>query len=385
MRIASQLLASLRLAPAAVQLSAIMVFVAMLTAGRNHAAESPEGSSSRSSRKEAVRSVPFQKLNPSVSGQVREVLNNPSYYRRMPSQVVQCDPKMFTFLVRRPEVMVNIWQIMGITNVTAKRLNTYSFYANDGVGTTCRCDLIYADSNMHIYMGDGTYDGSLAPRKVTGRCVCILRSDAKANASGESFVQGTMDVFLKLDNLGADLLARSVGPFVSKTADYNFLETAKFISQISQVCERSPSGAQSLAMKLENCDQSVRREFAMLAEHIGQSKYLSIQRQDARGWIDPPNPGHGLATAQSNASHESSRSQSSSDQTPQAGPQVIHITDRQGESIAGPASQNPANPSSDYKQRADSWQPARKQNQGDQQQGRSRLIAPQKQEIFMRR
>ncbi len=164
MRIASQLLASFRLAPAAVVLRAFALLVITTSAATNQAAEPPEGSSSRASRKEAVRSVPFQKLNPGVSGKVREVISNPSYYRRMPSQVVQCDPKMFTFLVRRPEVMVNIWQIMGITNVTAKRLNTYSFYANDGVGTTCRCDLIYADSNMHIYMGDGTYDGSLAPR-----------------------------------------------------------------------------------------------------------------------------------------------------------------------------------------------------------------------------
>ena len=77
-----------------------------------------------------------------------------------------------------------------------------------------------------------------------------------------------MDVFLKVDNFGADLLTRTIGPFVGKTADYNFVETAKFISQISHVCRTNPDAAQALAERLDRIDDSTRREFSTLVVQL---------------------------------------------------------------------------------------------------------------------
>lgn len=231
----------------------------------------PEGVSSREARLQAARGVPLHKLNPNIGQEVREVLDNPSYFRRMPSQQIACDPQMLTFLVRRPEVMVNIWEVMGITKVTAKRTSPVSFLADDGVGTACRCDLVYSDNSLHIYLGNGSYEGTMAPRKVTGRCVCLLRTEDRTPTAGEPNIAGTMDVFLKVDNFGADLLTRSIGPFVGKTADYNFVETSKFISQISQICQTNPSAAQALVMRLDRIDDATRREFADIVTRIASN------------------------------------------------------------------------------------------------------------------
>lgn len=241
-----------------------------LPAHRSLAAEvaGPEGVSSREVRQQAARGVPLHKLHPSISQEVQAVLENPSYFRRMPTQQIECDPQMFSFLVRRPEVMVNIWEVMGITRVTAKRTSPSSFIADDGVGTICKCDLVYSDNNLHVYVGSGSYEGTLAPRKVTGRCVSLLRTVEQPHRNGDQAIVGTMDVFLKVDNFGADLLTRSIGPFVGKTADYNFVETAKFISQISQVCQANPSAAQALVMRLDRIDDSTRREFAEIVTRI---------------------------------------------------------------------------------------------------------------------
>jgi hypothetical protein len=230
----------------------------------------PEGISSREAKASATRIIPFQRLNPNATELVRDVVQNPSYFRRMPPQEIDCNPEMFTFLVRRPEVMVNIWELMGITQVSTKRTSPYSFLANDGVGTTAKCDLIYGDENLHIYYGTGNYDGNMTPRKMTGRCVCILQSRTSQDQLGEPMVAGTMDVFLKLDNFGADLLTRTLGPLVGKTADANFVETAKFMSQISQICVHNPAAAQGLAEQLENVDRPVRQEFATIAAKIAE-------------------------------------------------------------------------------------------------------------------
>jgi hypothetical protein len=225
--------------------------------------------SSRETQADATRRIPMQQLNRESQALVNEVIDKPSFFRRMPTQNIDCDPQMFQHLVRYPEVLVNIWDVMGITKVQVNRTGPYTFTADDGVGTTCKCDLIFGNDKIHIYYGTGAYKGSMAPRQITGRCVCVLYSSTAMSAANRPTINGSMDVFLKLDNLGADLLTRTLSPLVGKTADYNFVESAKFLSQISQVCEHNPTGAQILASKLTKIQPQVRDEFARIALRIG--------------------------------------------------------------------------------------------------------------------
>lgn len=263
---------------------ALAVLVTTVFAGTAGASEpASEGVSTREAKMQAIQAVPLKQMSNQTAQALRDVLDNPSFYRRMPTQSIQCDPELFNFLVRKPEIMVNTWDLMGITKVTAKRTGPFTFLANDGVGTRCKCDLVYGDNNIHVYYGSGDYDGTMTPRSVKGRAVCILRSDSQVYPQGHSghIVRGTMDVFLKLDNLGADLLTRTFGPLVAKTADHNFAETAQFVSQLSQVCSTNPSAALALAGQLNDVDDTVKQEFIALATRIGDAKAVSQHKARA--------------------------------------------------------------------------------------------------------
>lgn len=232
--------------------------------------------SSRETQADATRRIPMQQLKQDARQLVNDVVDNPSFFRRMPSTAIQCDPEMFQHLVRHPEVLVNIWDVMGITKVQAKRTGPYTFTADDGVGTVCKCDLVYGNDQVHVYYGTGAYKGNMAPRPINGRCVCVLYNTNAQSSMGEPVIKGAMDVFLKLDNIGADLLTRTLGPLVGKTADNNFTESAKFLSQISQICEYNPAGAQMLASKLTKVQPEVREEFVRIANRIGERGNESI-------------------------------------------------------------------------------------------------------------
>ncbi len=244
--------------------------------------------SSRETQNDAIRRIPAQQLAPDARQLINDVVENPSFFRRMPTTSIESDPDMFRHLVRHPEVLVNIWDVMGITKVQAKRTGPYTFTADDGVGTVCKCDLLYGNDNIHVYYGSGVYKGNMAPRPIHGRCVCVLYNQHGQSAMGEPIIKGSMDVFLKLDNLGADLLTRTLGPLVGKTADSNFTESAKFLTQISQVCTYNPGGAQIMASKLTKVDPHVRDEFSRIAERIAmkasrfdESEHFTANSQDS--------------------------------------------------------------------------------------------------------
>src|SRR5436190_23442273 len=73
------------------------------------AAKPPAATNSPAAKREAIAAIPFDKLEANMRRKVSAVVTNPSIYRRLPVQVTDCDPDLYLFLVRHPEVVVNIW------------------------------------------------------------------------------------------------------------------------------------------------------------------------------------------------------------------------------------------------------------------------------------
>ena len=146
--------------------------------------EGVEGTSSREAKIAAIRAIPFDQLTPDASQRLRAIAEDASYFRRMPTQTVECDPEMYTFLVRHPEVVVNIWDVMGITRVTLDRIGEYQLSGDDGAGTKCKMDLVYGSDTLHVYQSNGGYQGNLWARELKGRCVVVLHNRPVRLADG---------------------------------------------------------------------------------------------------------------------------------------------------------------------------------------------------------
>jgi hypothetical protein len=243
----------------------------------------PVGNSTREARDQAIRSIPYPQLTQSASSKIHEVVDHASYFRRLPTQSVESDPEMFTFLVRNPEVIVNIWDVMGITRVSLQRLSQYQMAGDDGSGTTCKMDLIFGNDTTHIYHVTGAYKGSMWPKELHGQSVVILHHKPLPASNGIPQMSVTMDVFLKLENLGADLVVRTLGPLVNKSADYNFVECVAFVGQVSSVAVNNPIGLQNLASRLENIDPRVRDQFVSTAKTMANRYPIRGQRPVAIG------------------------------------------------------------------------------------------------------
>lgn len=218
-------------------------------------------------RDEAVRALPLGELDEPARAKLLPVVTRPSMFRRLPVQTVECDPDLYVFLVRYPEVVVNMWQLMGVTKVQVRRTGPFTFEASDGAGTVSKVDLVYGRPDLHLFHALGTYEGPLLGCRVDAACVMLLHSTF-SRREGRAYVSSYLDVFLRLDDPGAELLAKTLQPLVGKAVDGNFAESTRFLGQVSQASETNGAGMQLLATRLANVDAPIRQTFAQHAEAV---------------------------------------------------------------------------------------------------------------------
>jgi hypothetical protein len=241
----------------------------------------------RQLRNQTQQIIPWQQLNAEAREKISDVVQNPSMYRRCPSCTIAADPDLFRFLVRYPEVVVSIWQIMGVTQMTAERTAPFVLDTDDGAGTISQLELIYGNENLHIYYGTGTYQGPVFRRKMTGRCVIVLRSLYSVDGLGQPKTTNEMDIFLKMDNVGTNLMAKTIQPLVGPTADQNFLDSLQFIQRLNEKTVENGPGVQHMGNRL-NIEDNVKEKFIELTGLVYERNMRS--QLGAMGGNQVPSP-----------------------------------------------------------------------------------------------
>jgi hypothetical protein len=242
----------------------------LFSAGRGWAAVQDEADTSPQARDEAIQSLPLAELTAETRRKLMMVCERPTIYRRLPQKSIVCDPALHMFLVRNPEVVVSIWQLMKVASMTADRQGPFLWKGNDGAGTTCDVELVYGTDHLHVIYCDGFYEGSLLKHKVTGRCVMVLKSGYAQAADRRPYVANRLDLFVQIDNLAADVVARTLSPWVGKVADSNFHESCVFASKLSDAAEKNNPGVQQLADRLTKVEPAVRDEFSRVTAAVQQ-------------------------------------------------------------------------------------------------------------------
>ncbi|QDV68518.1 hypothetical protein Poly24_22270 [Rosistilla carotiformis] len=242
----------------------------------------------RAEREAAIAALPLDRLTQTARKRVEQIISHPTMFRRLPTQGMDCDRDMFLFLVRHPEVLVGIWDVMDITQVQMQRTGPYNLVASDGQGTSCEIELIYGDSQTHLYIARGKYEGSMVAKPLTGSGVFVLHSSYARSSSQRETIGGQMDVFLDIDSIGADLVVRTLGPLIGKSADHNFVETAKFIAQISQASEVNPEGVKKLGQQIPQVSDPVRAGFIDTAIAVGLRNGHAIDDEPPIAMNDSP-------------------------------------------------------------------------------------------------
>ncbi|MCE9546697.1 MAG: hypothetical protein K8T25_14550, partial [Planctomycetia bacterium] len=120
----------------------------------------------------------------------------------------------------------------------------------------------------HILYVEGQYRGPLYPRTITANGLMVLHSRYAHDANGRTVITNQLDTFIEVQNVGADLVAKTFQNVFGHTTDHNFTETAGFVSKLSKAVEDNPQGIQRMAAKLTMLDPQARARFAQVAAQV---------------------------------------------------------------------------------------------------------------------
>ena len=224
----------------------------------------------RATREEALKLIPLEAMDATSRAQVDAVLSGLTIFRRLPVRVVPCDPELFLFLVRHPDVVVATWQVLGISEMELHKIGAASYRLTDKWGTDAVARFVYQDEDTHVVYVEGTCGGPLFARPARGSALLLLKSGWVREPDGRYYITARLDAFVRVDNGGLELLTKAFQPVIGRVVDNNFTQTIAFVGCLSRTAEINPNGLRRLAAKLTPVDAPVRRRFAQLAVRVAE-------------------------------------------------------------------------------------------------------------------
>ncbi|MGO8751120.1 MAG: hypothetical protein ACLQNE_34680 [Thermoguttaceae bacterium] len=229
-----------------------------------------KATTSRAARENAIQSIPIEKLTPEGQAKANWVLSHTSIFRRMPIRVIQCDPDLYLFLIRHPDVVVNIWEYLGISHITMRQTGPDSYRVNDDIGTNGGLEFLYRGQDTHVFYVDGTYEGSLLTHEIRGRGLLVLKSGFVQEANGRTYIASRLDAFMNIEPGTVEFLTKTFQPAVGRVADGNFTQAAGFIACLQKTAEVNNPGMQRMAAKLVKVSPETRQELGLISDRVAQ-------------------------------------------------------------------------------------------------------------------
>lgn len=220
---------------------------------------------------QALRNVPWKQLLPESLAKAKSVVENHTIYRRLPQQAVYCESSIFEFLLLHPNIVVALWEQLGVTQISLKELDADRFLMKETTGTIAKIEVLYRTPNMCVIYAKGLYKGPVLANTVEGDMLGILQYKYSEDNEGEPFVACRLDSFIKIKNPGAELIAKLISPIVGKVVDSNFEQTVAFVGNVSDASKSDPELVKSLTVQLESVRPEVRREMLSIVNAIAKN------------------------------------------------------------------------------------------------------------------
>lgn len=234
------------------------------------------GSSSREARRQAIAALGLERMAEPHRKTVEKCLRATTLYRHLPPQTFACNGDLLAFSLRKPETIVDVWRVLGISRLSLDPAGAGQWRLSDGYGTVGVLRLVHREdrgpSGTLVFHGRGAYTGPLSPRHLSGSCVLLVRyAPATTDQSGRARQTVQVDAFLDMDGMGLEIVTRTLQPLIVRSAAANLHEICLFMTNLSAAAAENPDGVAHLAARLSQTEPADRDELARIARAVGRA------------------------------------------------------------------------------------------------------------------
>jgi len=239
------------------------------------------GSSGRDARKSASKAMPLDRMTEADRRAAEKILRNPTLYRRLPVESFTCDRALLEFSLAHPEIVVDIWRVLGISKVALDLTAPGQWRMSDGWGTEGTLRLLHhdrtAEGGTMVLLGQGGYTGPLSPQPLSGSCLLLVRYRPTGTAA-DGTAKHTMqvDAFLDADGVGLEIVTRTLQPLIVRSSASNLHEICQFMASLSSAAAENPEGVARLAGRMSKIIPADRQTFASLARDAGRGGSIAL-------------------------------------------------------------------------------------------------------------
>jgi len=245
------------------------------------------GQSSRDAQRRTIDSVPLDRMAPAERAVAEQAIRRCTLSRRLPAASITCDAALLDFILSKPEALVDVWRVLGISRLTLDPTGPKTWRFADGYGTVGTVRLLHRErtpqGGVHVYFGSGGYDGPLAPKPLTGSCLVVVRHSPAPGDQGDGRRQTVqIDAFLDVDGMGLELVTRTLQPLIIRSAAVNVHEISLFVSQFAAAAARNPAAVSRIADRMTRIPPEDRRTLVSLAGGPATVRRAGVSADDVQ-------------------------------------------------------------------------------------------------------
>ena len=214
------------------------------------------------------QAIPWDSFDDRSTKLIRDVMDGKTFFRQMPRQLGHCDAEMYDFMLCHPDVVVELWQLLGVTQISLKETAPNKYLLKEGTATTSQIEVLFKSKNLCVVYASGEYEAPMLPRKIKGDVILLLKSRFGRDKENRPVVQCDLDTYVRIHNSGAEMLAKMLIPVVGKIADSNFEQTTGFVMNISEAAQEDYEPLVGLSQRMQNVRPEVAEEFAFVSEAV---------------------------------------------------------------------------------------------------------------------
>ncbi|MDR1478887.1 MAG: hypothetical protein LBJ00_08090 [Planctomycetaceae bacterium] len=233
----------------------------------------------RKNKQNAIKRIPWDELSAPVKQKMSSIIHNHSVYYCLPGQAIFCDPEVYQYFLEHPDLLVGFWENLGVTQIVLREKDTDRFNLVETTGTVADVGTLYRSTNYCIAYAKGEYKSPITTRKIDGEALLLLQSRYARNPENEPIIVCKLDVFVKLDNIGADLIVKLFSTSLGKIVEGNFEQTLGFVSHVSDTSAISANSVKRLARSVKSVRVEVRNDFADVVDRVSVRAARRVEKR----------------------------------------------------------------------------------------------------------